>query len=38
MKFVIAILLSFSALTCTLAQAEDGSTRLNEFHQKHQQQ
>ncbi|GGC90946.1 hypothetical protein GCM10007418_08280 [Halopseudomonas salina] len=37
MKIVFAILLSISALTCTLAQAEDGSERLRELHQMHQQ-
>ncbi len=37
MKFVIAMLFSLSALTCTLAQAEDGSHRLQDLHQVHQQ-
>jgi hypothetical protein len=37
MKYVIAVMLSLSALTFTLAQAEDGSSRLNEFHQMYQQ-
>ena len=38
MKFLVAIMLYLSALACTVAQAEDGSMRLSEFHQKHQQQ
>jgi|TARA_R110000850_G_scaffold416_2_gene2425 hypothetical protein len=37
MKLIIAIMLSLSALTCTLAQAEDGSTRLHDFHEMRQQ-
>lgn len=37
MKLIIAIMLSVSAMTCTLAQAEDGSTRLNELHEMRQQ-
>ncbi|MEH6490987.1 hypothetical protein [Halopseudomonas sp.] len=37
MKFAIALMLSLSALTCTLAQAENGSERLHEFFENHQQ-
>lgn len=35
MKFAIALMLSLTALTCTLAQAEDGSTRLHDFFEMH---
>lgn len=38
MKMLLAVMLSLSAFACTVAQAEDGSTRLNEFHQEHRQQ
>lgn len=37
MKFVIAMMLSLTALTCTVAQAEDSSQRLQNLHQVHQQ-
>ncbi len=38
MKLIAAFILSLSALTCTLAQAEDGSTRLQDLHESRQQQ
>lgn len=37
MKLFIAFMLSAAALTCSIAQAEDGSTRLQDFHEMHQQ-